>query len=61
MSIFPHAQLHTLVVDKLIRSQIVDSMSVVNWLFLPATVSQFYKYVYYTTENIVSFPDLPAY
>lgn len=34
-------QLHTLVVDKLIRMQIIDSMAVVNWLFTPEVMPQF--------------------
>ena len=37
-------KVHGLVLDKLLRSQIVDSMVVVNWLFLPTSVSEFHKY-----------------
>ena len=37
-------KVHALVLDKLIRGQIVDGMVVVNWLFLPTTVQDFHKY-----------------
>ena len=39
------SQLHTLVVDKLIRTGIVDPMSVVNWLFAPEVTPQLTKLV----------------
>lgn len=47
-------QLHTLVLDKLMRSQIVDSMVVVNWLFLPQTVSDFHKYASSTLNTCIT-------
>lgn len=34
-------QLHALVVDKLVRMQIVDSMAVISWLFTPEVMPQF--------------------
>lgn len=38
-----NTQLHTLVVDKLVRMQIVDALSVVSWVFTPSTVPQLSK------------------
>jgi nuclear cap-binding protein subunit 1 len=47
-------QVHAIILDKLIRSQIVDAMVVVNWLFLPTTVQDFHKqYVWDILESTV--------
>lgn len=48
-------QVHALILDKLVRSQIVDAMVVVNWLFLPTTVQDFHKqYVWDILESTVT-------
>ena len=38
-----HPKVHAIILDKLIRSQLVDAMVIVNWLFLPTTVQDFHK------------------
>lgn len=54
LNLFSSAQLHVLVVDKLIRMQIVDAVAVFNWLFSEKVTPHFtQQYVWDILESTV--------